>query len=106
MKMLMKMKNPAHPGLVLKTMCLGPLGLTITEAAKVLDMPRAALSEIVNERRGISPQVALRIEKAFNSQAGFWLRMQSTYDLAHTDPQCTARVQVVQQPAELTESHA
>ena len=69
-------------------------------------MPRAALSEIVNERRGISPQVALRIEKAFGSQAGFWLRMQSTYDLAHTDPQCTAHVQVVRQPAELAESHA
>ena len=102
----MRMKNPPHPGTVLKTLFLEPLALNVTEAAKVLDMPRSALSEIVNGRRAISPQVALKIEKAFSSRAGLWLDMQSAYELAHTDPQCTARVQVVQQPAEPAESHA
>ncbi len=56
------MKMPPHPGTVLKTLFLELLALNVTEAAKILDMPRSALSEIVNGRRAISPQVALKID--------------------------------------------
>lgn len=77
----MTMHNPAHPGQVLKGLILDELELNVTQAAKLLNMPRAALSEIVNAKRKISPQVAIKIAKVFNSRAGLWLDMQSAYDL-------------------------
>lgn len=77
----MKMHNPAHPGKVLYGLHIEPMGLTITEVAKALNMTRTALSEIINARRGISPKVAIKLAKAFGGSAESWLAMQSQYDL-------------------------
>jgi addiction module HigA family antidote len=76
------MKNPIHPGRIVKHDCLEPLGLTVTAAAKALRITRQALNNLVNERAGISPEMAIRLEKAFGSTADTWLRLQAAYDLA------------------------
>jgi addiction module HigA family antidote len=76
------MKNPAHPGRIVKSACLEPLGLSITAGAKVLGVTRQTLTKVVNGRSGISPEMAIRLSKAFGSTAETWLRMQLAYDLA------------------------
>jgi addiction module HigA family antidote len=76
------MKNPPHPGRIVRDECLRPLGLSVTAGAKVLRVSRQALNNLVNERAGISPEMAIRLAKAFGSTAQTWLRMQSNYDLA------------------------
>ncbi len=76
------MKNPPHPGRSIKDACLDPLGLTVTEGARVLDVARHTLSRLINAQAGISPDMAIRLEKAFGSSADVWLRMQAAYDLA------------------------
>jgi addiction module HigA family antidote len=78
----MPMKNPCHPGEILKEECLIPLGLTVTEAAKMLDISRYTLSSIINQKQGISTEMALRLSKAFGMSAEVWLNMQVNYDLA------------------------
>ena len=78
----MPMKNPPHPGRSIKDACLEPLGLTVTEAAKVLGVARHTLSRVINGQAGISPEMAIRLEKAFGGSADAWLRMQTAYDLA------------------------
>lgn len=78
----MPMKNPPHPGGVVLDECIEPLGLTITEAAQALGVSRVALSELVNGRRGISPEMAVRLSKAFGGSAESWLVQQAQYDLA------------------------
>ena len=78
----MPMKNPIHPGRIVKHDCLEPLGLTVTAAAKALRITRQALNNLVNEKAGISPEMAIRLEKAFGSTADTWLRLQAAYDLA------------------------
>jgi addiction module HigA family antidote len=78
----MPMKNPPHPGRILRDDCLEPLGLSVTAAAKALGVSRQALNNVVNERAGISPEMAIRLAKAFGSTAQTWLRIQSNYDLA------------------------
>jgi len=78
----MPMKNPSHPGRSIKENCLDPLGLNVTEAAKVLGVARHTLSRVLNGHAGISPDMAIRLEKAGWSNAEFWLRRQSSYDLA------------------------
>lgn len=78
----MPMKNPPHPGHTIKDACLDPLGLSVTEAAKVLGVARHTLSRVVNGQAGISPEMAIRLEKAGWSNADHWLRMQTAYDLA------------------------
>ena len=78
----MVMKNPPHPGRYIKDACLDPLGLTVTEGARVLDVARHTLSRLINVQAGISPDMAIRLEKAFGSSADVWLRMQAAYDLA------------------------
>ncbi len=78
----MVMKNPPHPGRSVKDACLDPLGLTVTEGARVLDVARHTLSRLINAQAGISPDMAIRLEKAFSSSADVWLRMQAAYDLA------------------------
>ena len=70
-------KNPCPPGEILATMYLEPLGLTVTQAVVALNMPRAALSKIVNGKRVVTPQTALKLQKAFNQPAAFWLPVQS-----------------------------
>lgn len=76
------MKNPPHPGLSVRHDCLEPLALSITEAAKCLGVSRKQLSDIVNCHAGISPEMAIRLDKAFGGGAEIWLRLQTAYDLA------------------------
>lgn len=76
------MKNPPHPGLSVRHDCLEPLGLNVTEAAKRLGVSRKQLSDIVNCHAGISPEMAIRLDKAFGGGAEIWLRLQVAYDLA------------------------
>jgi addiction module HigA family antidote len=76
------MKNPPHPGLVVLQECIEPLGLTITAAAEALGVTRKTLSELVNEKCGISPEMAVRISKAFGGTEEGWLMQQAQYDLA------------------------
>ena len=78
----MTMNNPPHPGRSVRENCLIPLGLNVTEAAKVLGVARHTLSRVLNGRAAISPEMAIRLEKAGWSNAEFWLRRQTTYDLA------------------------
>ena len=78
----MPMKNPAHPGRIVRHDCLEPLGLSVTAGAKVLGVTRQALNNIVNGKSGISPEMAIRLTKAFGSTEETWLRVQLAYDLA------------------------
>ena len=78
----MNMHNPAHPGEVIRKLCLDPLGVTVGEAAKALGVTRKTLSELINCRSGVSVEMALRLAKAFDTSAESWLGMQQQYDLA------------------------
>ena len=86
----MPMESPPHPGEIIRNDCLAPLGLTITRAAKGLGVSRKHLSELVNGRAGISPNMAIRLSKAFGGSPESWLRQQMQYDLRQaekeTDP--------------------
>ncbi|MEJ5312247.1 MAG: HigA family addiction module antitoxin [Anaerolineae bacterium] len=77
----MQMYNPPHPGEVIKELCLVPLGLTVTRAAKALGVSRKTLSAILNGRAGISPEMAIRLSLAFDTSAESWLNQQVQYDL-------------------------
>ena len=76
------MKNPPHPGRIVKQDCVEPLGLTITEAAGALGVTRQALNNLVNGKAGISPEMAVRLSKAFGASPEMWLRLQANYELA------------------------
>lgn len=78
----MPMKNPPHPGLSVRHDCLEPLELSVTEAAKRLGVSRRHLSDLVNAKAGISPEMAIRLDKAFGGGAETWLRLQTAWDLA------------------------
>ncbi len=78
----MPMKNPPHPGGFVLRQCIEPLGLTITAAAAALGVTRTTLSELVNEKRGISPEMAVRLSKVFGGSAESWLTQQVHYDIA------------------------
>ncbi len=78
----MPMKNPPHPGRIVRQDCIEPLELTITGAAKALGITRQALNNVVNGKAGISPEMAVRIAKAFGGSPEMWLRLQANYDLA------------------------
>ena len=78
----MAMKNPPHPGLSVRHDCLEPLALSVTEGAKALGISRKQLSDIVNCHAGISPEMAIRLDKAFGGGADTWLRLQAAYNLA------------------------
>ncbi len=77
----MLMHNPPHPGKVLKELCIEPLGITVTDAAKGLGISRKTLSRILNGKAGISPEMAVRLSIAFNTSSESWLNQQSQYDL-------------------------
>jgi antitoxin HigA-1 len=79
----MTMKNPPHPGSIVLEECIEPLGLTITDAARALGVTRNTLSELVNGRRGVSPEMAVRLTAVFGGTEQGWLAQQSQYDLAH-----------------------
>lgn len=78
----MLMKNPPHPGRIIRQECIEALGLTVTAAATGLGVARKTLSEILNGRSGISPEMALRLARAFGSSPEMWLGLQMDYDLA------------------------
>ena len=77
----MLMHNPPHPGEILKELCLEPLGVSVTEAAKALGVSRKTLSSIINGKAGISPEMAVRLSIAFNPSSESWLNHQTQYDL-------------------------
>ncbi|MGH7901153.1 MAG: HigA family addiction module antitoxin [Thermodesulfobacteriota bacterium] len=80
----MRMHNPPHPGVFLKEELIGSLGLTVTTASKALGVTRPALSKLLNGRASLSPEMALRFEKAFGLKMDTLLRMQTSYDIAKT----------------------
>jgi len=84
------MRNPPHPGGIVRRQCLEPLGLSVTEAARGLGVTRQALSELVNERTGVSVEMAIRLSKAFGSSPEAWLGMQMAYDLWQARERMTA----------------
>ena len=75
------MYNPPHPGEILKGLCLEPLGLSVTDAAKALGVSRKTLSSILNGRAGISPEMAVRLSIAFDTTSESWMSQQMQYDL-------------------------
>lgn len=77
----MQMHNPPHPGEIIRELCLEPLGLTVTEAARALRVSRKTLSELLNGKTGVSPEMALRLSMAFKTTAESWLHQQAQYDL-------------------------
>ncbi len=77
----MLMHNPPHPGAIIRELCLDPLRVTITEAAKALGVSRKTLSSIINGKAGISPEMAVRLSIAFNTSSESWLNQQAQYDL-------------------------
>ena len=78
----MPMKDPPHPGRLVKSACLEPLGLSVTQAARALGVARPTLSAVINGHAGISAEMAIRLEKAFGGSADAWVRMQGAFDLA------------------------
>ena len=78
----MSVKTPTHPGRIVRSACLDPLGLTVTAGAKILGVTRQALNNVINGKSGISPEMAIRLTKAFGGAEETWLRMQLAYDLA------------------------
>jgi addiction module HigA family antidote len=81
----MFMYNPPHPGEIVRTLCLEPLGLSVTAAAKALGVSRKTLSSLLNGRTGISPEMAVRLSIAFDTSAESWLNQQTQYDLWHAE---------------------
>ena len=81
----MRMHNPPHPGEIIKTLCLAPLGVTVTQAADALGVSRKTLSTILNGRAGISPEMAVRLSIAFGTSSESWLNQQTQYDLWHAE---------------------
>jgi addiction module HigA family antidote len=78
----MPMKNPPHPGEIIRDLCIEPLGLTVTQAAEGLGVTRKTLSLLLNGHAGISPEMAVRLSKAFGRSPESWLQLQIQYDLA------------------------
>lgn len=101
----MPMKNPPHPGRIVRQDCIEPLGLTVTAAAKALGITRQALNNLVNGKAGISPEMAVRISKAFGGSPEVWLRLQANYDLARFDRTKSAPARFIERctPAARTE---
>ena len=81
----MRMHNPPHPGEIIKSLCLEPLGVTVTQAAEALGVSRKTLSAILNGRAGISPEMAVRLSMAFDTTAESWMNQQIQYDLWHAE---------------------
>ena len=80
----MAMKNPMHPGAIVREDCMKPLNLSVTECAKLLGVARQTLSNLVNEKASVSIEMAYRLSKAFGSTPRTWLGMQLAFDLAQS----------------------
>lgn len=89
----MAIKNPAHPGKIIKHDCMEALGLNVTDAAEALGVVRTTLSRVINEKASVSPEMAIRVSKAFGGTPEHWLRMQLAYDVAQMRDQID-RIQV------------
>src|SRR5579862_5224967 len=99
----MAMKNPCHPGRIIRASCLEGLHLSVTEGATALGVTRTTLSRILNGKAGVSPEMAVRLSKAFGSTTGFWLRLQLNYDLAQVEKKAVGiRVRRVHAPTPLS----
>ena len=85
--MALTMKNPSHPGAIIREDVIRPLGLTVTDAAKALGVARPTLSSLLNESAALSWEMAIRIEKAFGPKADHFMRIQFAYDEAHARAQ-------------------
>lgn len=92
------MKSPMHPGIVLNQTAIEPAGLGVSETARRLGMSRVALSRVLNGRAGISPDLALRLEKAGVSTARFWMSMQANYELARAMEHQMPTIERLQDP--------
>jgi addiction module HigA family antidote len=79
------MYDPPHPGEIIKKLCLEPLGLSVTEAAKALGVSRKTLSSILNGHTGVSPEMAIRLSIAFDTTPESWLNQQVQYDLRRAE---------------------
>jgi len=96
----MPMKTPPHPGLSVRHDCLEPLGLSVTDAARRLGVSRKQLSDVLNGHSGISPEMAIRLDKAFGGSADTWFRLQAAYDLARAMKRANAiKVQRIRRAA-------
>jgi addiction module HigA family antidote len=91
----MPMKNPPHPGGFVLRQCIEPLGLTITDAAAALGVTRTTLSELVNGKRAISPEMAVRLSKVFGGSAETWLVQQAHYDLPQVSRRLGVRLRLI-----------
>lgn len=92
------MKNPPHPGRIIRRDCIEALGLKMAEAATALGVSRQTLDRVVNERSAVTPEMALKLSKAFGSSAETWMRLQTAYDLAQVrlrEAEITAHVHPV-----------
>jgi len=94
----MTVEHPPHPGAVVRRQCLEPLGLSVLESARGLGVTRQALSALVNEKNGVSIEMAVRLSKAFGSDVEHWLRLQAAYDAWASKP-LAERIQVKPFPA-------
>ena len=81
----MRAHNPSHPGKILMEMYIKPLGLTVTEVAAGINVTRKALSELLNQKSGVSYVMAIRLARAFGTTAKIWLNLQQEYDLAKAE---------------------
>lgn len=97
----MTMKNPPHPGRIVRQECIEPLGLTVKEAAERLGVKRQTLNNLVNGKAGISPEMSIRLSKAFGSSPEVWLGIQMEYDLAQASKNAD-RIKVQR----ITQSHS
>jgi addiction module HigA family antidote len=77
----LRMKKPAHPGRFVRTVVIEPLGLSVTEAANALGITRVALSRFINEQAALSPEMAIRLDKAFGADMETLMRMQNSFDI-------------------------
>lgn len=81
----MPMKNPPHPGEIIRELCIEPLELNVKQAAEALGVTRPTLSKVLNGKASISPEMAIRLSKTFGSTPAFWLRLQLNYDLTQIE---------------------
>lgn len=96
-----RMYSPPHPGRIVRQDCIEPLGLSVTQAADALGVKRQTLNNVINCKSAISPEMAIRLEKAFGSTAEAWLRMQVAYDLWHARQNADSlNVERVEAPAD------
>ncbi len=81
----MRMHNPPHPGTIVRQLCLDPLGMSVTAAARALGVSRKTVSALLNGRAGISPEMAVRLSMAFGTSSESWMNQQTQYDLWHAE---------------------